>query len=169
MSNESDFDGFFAATAPRLVRHIYLNTGDLARAQECVQEAYLRAWRHWASVGNGDRDPVAWVRSVAWRLAINDWRRARRVANALVRRGAEQDQPPPSTDVVAVRQALRCLPKDQRTAIVLYYFEDLSVREAADLLQIPEGTVKARLSRGRTALGRHFEESDKEVDTWART
>lgn len=168
MREGSEFDAFYAATAPRLIRHIYLSTGDLGRAQDCVQDAYLRAWSRWGSIGNGTTDPIAWVRTVAWRLAINDWRRALRVANALVRRGADTDHAAPSADVIAVRDSLRTLPKAQATVIVLYYFEDLPVRAIAELLGVPEGTVKARLSRARAALATHFD-TDEEAGAWAKT
>jgi RNA polymerase sigma-70 factor (ECF subfamily) len=147
------FDAFYAATAQRLTRHLYLATGDLTRAEECTQEAYLRAWQRWHLMGEGDRDPVAWVRTVAWRLAVNDWRRLTRSLRAFARAGPPPDVPAPSTDVVAVRDALHLLPTAQRAVLVLRYYEDLTVREIADVLGVPEGTVKARLARGRTALG----------------
>ncbi|WP_216658507.1 sigma factor [Nocardioides sp. zg-1230] len=63
MSNSGSFDAFYAARAPRLVRNIYLRTGDATRAEDCVQEAFVRAWRRWDRLENDD--PVGWVTTVA--------------------------------------------------------------------------------------------------------
>ncbi|WP_407939618.1 RNA polymerase sigma factor [Motilibacter aurantiacus] len=60
--------------------------------------------------------------------------------------------PGPSEEAVAVRDALAVLPRTQREALVLHYFADLSVQQIADMLDVPTGTVKARLARGRRAL-----------------
>lgn len=45
MRDRTTFDAFYVATARRLTRHLYLATGDLTRAEKCMQEAYLRAWQ----------------------------------------------------------------------------------------------------------------------------
>ena len=60
--------------------------------------------------------------------------------------------PPPSETHVAVVEALRRLPEAQRRALVLHHIADLSVRDVAHEMGVPEGTIKARLSRGRAAL-----------------
>lgn len=150
MSSGEAFDAFYAARASQLTRHIYLSTGDLTRAQDCVQEAFARAWTHWDRLET--EDPVAWVTTVAWHLAIRDWRRMKRELQALIRKGSPPPVPPPPPDVVAVQQALKTLPPSQRKAVVLHYFEDLPVREIAHILGVPEGTVKSQLSRGRDGL-----------------
>lgn len=153
MARESDtFDEFYLAAAPRLVQLLYLATGDLGRAQDCTQEAFLRAWRRWDSISADVADPFAWVRRVAWRLAISDWRRAMAQVRALVRHGPVGDLPAPTGIEVAVRDALAQLSVEQRAAVVLHYFADLRVTDIAELLDVPDGTVKARLSRGRAAL-----------------
>ena len=48
--------------------------GDLAEAQDCVQEAFARAWLRWDSLTDGRGDPVGWVKTTAYRLAISHWR-----------------------------------------------------------------------------------------------
>ncbi|NHC16499.1 sigma factor-like helix-turn-helix DNA-binding protein [Motilibacter deserti] len=53
---------------------------------------------------------------------------------------------------MSVRDALPALAREQREALVLQHFADLSVPQVADLLEVPEATVKARLARGRWAL-----------------
>ena len=92
------------------------------------------------------------MRTVAYRLAVSRWRRARK--NLLPPDRAHAPSPPPQPDVtrVALAKALQALPADQRRAIVLYHLGDLSVAEVAAEVGAPTGTVKARLSRGRAAL-----------------
>lgn len=150
MGDAKGFDEFYAARASQLVRNIYLSTGDLTRAQDCVQEAFVRAWLRWDSLHSSD--PVGWVTTVAWRLAIKDWRRLTRELASYIRSGAPAEVGPPSADVVATQQALAVLPVKQRTALVLFYFEDLPISTIATVLDLPEGTVKSQLARGRDAL-----------------
>lgn len=146
-----NFDAFYAATAARLVRQLHAMTGELAEAQDCVQEAYARAWQRWSTVSAYDA-PEAWVRQVAWRLAVSRFRRARMGAGLLRWHRPGPDVPDLSPDRVALVAALRRLPEAQRRAIVLHHLGGLSVAEVAAETHAPTGTVKARLSRGRAAL-----------------
>ena len=166
MRDDEDFDAFYGAWGPRLVRNIYLGTGDYGRAQDCVQEAFIRAWQRWGRLG-GSEDPVAWVRTVAWRLACNDWRRVTRQAAALLRRGPDPGVIPPSDEAIAVRDILNRLPPHEGLVIALYYFEDLPIRQIADLLSIPEGTVKTRLFRARASI-RESLTMEEEASPWAK-
>lgn len=148
----SGFDEFYAATAPRVTRHVYALCGDLAEAQDVVADAYARAWQRWATVSTYDR-PEAWVRQVAHRLAISRWRRTRIGRLAWQRYTAGTGHVPDmSPDVVMLVTAMRKLPAAQREVIVLHHLADMSVDDVAAELGIPVGTVKARLFRGRAAL-----------------
>lgn len=126
-------------------------TGDLAEAQDAVQEAFIRAWQRWETVSGYD-DPEAWLRVVASRIAVSRWRSLRSRARAYLRHGAQESIPEPSTDTVAVVAALRRLSEEQRTAVALYYLCGMPVAEVAQATSAPVGTVKARLSRARAAL-----------------
>jgi RNA polymerase sigma-70 factor (ECF subfamily) len=130
---------------------MYAMTGNLADAQECVQEAYARAWQRWSSVRAAD-DPEAWLRTVAWRIAASRWRKTKNGIAAMARHGRPGHVPPPSPDSVALVAALKEIPEAQRRAIVLHHLVDLPVDEVAREMGVPVGTVKARLSRGRAAL-----------------
>lgn len=151
MTDADRFDAFYNATSQRLFRQMYAMTGNRADAQECTQEAYARAWQRWAQVRDA-QNPEAWLRTVAWRIAANRWRRAKTAANAVAKLGAPEHSPPPSADHVAIVEALRHIPAKQRQAIVLYHFTGLAVDEIAAEVGAPAGTIKARLSRGRAAL-----------------
>lgn len=151
MPDVDGFDEFYRGSRQRLLGFVYVLTGNLAEAQDAVQEAYIRAWQRWSTVSGYD-DPEAWLRVVASRIAVSRWRTLRSRARAYLRHGVEETSPAPSTDTVDVVAALRRLPEEQRTAIALYYLLGMPVAEVARETSAPVGTVKARLSRGRTAL-----------------
>lgn len=148
----SSFEAVYAATAPRLVHQLYLVIGDLSEAQDCVQEAYARAWSRWDRLAAAGGDPVGWIKTTAYRLAVSRWRHMTAGLRALRRHGAPRELPGPTPDTVAVRDALAALPLNQRVALVLYHIGDLTVEEISTQLDVPSGTVKARLARGRKAL-----------------
>lgn len=145
------FDSFYLGTNRRVLHQMYAMTGNLADAQELVQEAYARAWQRWSSVSTYD-EPEAWVRTVAWRLAASRWRKTKNGVTAMLRHGPPENTPEPSIDNVALVAALKAIPEAQRRAIVLHHLGGLSVAEVAHETDSPKGTVKARLSRGRAAL-----------------
>ena len=151
MRDTSGFDAFYAGTSRRVLHQMYAMTGNLADAQNLVQEAYARAWQRWSSVSTYD-DPEAWIRTVAWRLAASKWRKTKNGVAAMLRHGPPAHTPEPSVDNVALVTALRQIPEAQRRTIVLHHLVGLSVGEVAHEMHVPEGTVKARLSRGRAAL-----------------
>lgn len=148
---EASFDSFYSGTNRRVLHQMYAMTGNLADAQELVQEAYARAWQRWSTVSGYD-DPEAWIRTVAWRLAASRWRKAKNGVAAMLRHGTPGHTPEPSIDNVALVAALKQIPEAQRRAIVLHHLGGLSVAEVAHETGSPEGTVKARLARGRAAL-----------------
>ena len=111
----------------------------------------MRAWQRWTQISRYDA-PEAWVRTVAFRLAVNRWRKATNAAKAWRRNGEPAPVAGPSADTVDMVRALRTLPEAQRRALVLFHIADLSVEEIARETECPVGTVKARLSRGRAAL-----------------
>lgn len=151
MVDVGDLRELYLAAHPRLVAVVAAVTGDVAEAEDCVQEAFARALPRWGRVGGYD-DPEAWVRQVAVNLARSRWRRAVRGAQLHRQAAPPADVAPMSPDHVALLAALKQLPEEQRDAIVLHYFVDLSIQEIAARQAVAVGTVKARLSRGRRAL-----------------
>jgi RNA polymerase sigma-70 factor, ECF subfamily len=162
VAEDSDFDAFYAASYPRVVRQVYALTNDYGEAQDITQDAFTRAWRRWPLLHAYDR-PEAWVRTVACREAISRWRKARTLATALLRHGAPPPVPGPGPDHVALISALARVPPQQRLALVLHYVGDLSVDEIAHELGCPPGSVKSRLSRGREALAALLGDSSDDV------
>jgi RNA polymerase sigma-70 factor (ECF subfamily) len=145
-----DFDELYASNFTGVVVQLYAYFGDLAEAQDVAQEAFCRAWQRWSSVSRYD-DPVAWIRKVAWRLAVSRWRRVR---TALLHSRSTDVDYQPALDAVRVDvvRALAQLPADQRRAIVLHHMVGLSAAEIANDAGVPAGTVRSWLTRGRAAL-----------------
>ena len=153
-----EFTDFYAASFRRLVGQLYAMTGNHAEAQDAVQEAFIRAWAHRRRLERSGA-PEAWVRATAWRIAVSRWQRAR-LGQVLMRSSpsaAPIDGPNP--DRVALIEALRQVPAEQRRALVLYHVCDQSVAQIAAETGVPAGTVKARLARGRAALAPHLRDT----------
>lgn len=150
---EREFDAFYGASVGRLIGQLYAMTGDLAESQDVVQEAFARAWEHRAELDLHGA-PEAWVRTVAWRLAVSRWRRVRTALTLARRQGPPPVVPPPEPHHVVLVEALRQLPEGQRRAVVLHHLCDLPVEQVAAETGSPVGTVKVHLSRGRATLAR---------------
>jgi RNA polymerase sigma-70 factor, ECF subfamily len=87
-----DFEAFFAAAYPRLVRQLFAVVGDVGEAEDVVQEAFARAALRWQRIGAYD-DPEGWVRRVALNRARSNLRRSRRALAALARVGLAAEVP----------------------------------------------------------------------------
>ena len=165
MKDEQFLREVYEGSYRRLVTGMYAVCGDLGLAEEVVQEAFVRAIgriRDFRKVDN----PEAWLRRVALNIHHSRWRRMQKLSGLYHQ---HQSRPPDrtpeadlGTDHVAIVAALRKLPSAQREAIAMHHFMDLSIAEIAATVGVPDGTVKARLSRGRAALADHLSES-KEV------
>ena len=150
-AGEDAFDAFYQSSAHRVLNLVYASTGDLTLAQDCTQEAFSRAWQQWSKVSKCD-SPLAWVRTVARRLAISVWRKRTNQNLAHIRHGAHASTPGPTEDRVAVMTALSTLSVPVREAVTLHYLADLSIEQIAYETNTPAGTIKARLHRGRQQL-----------------
>lgn len=151
--DEAEFDAFYTASFSRVVSQIYAMCGNLTEAQDCTQEAFVRAWDKRRQLDTSD-SPEAWVRTVAYRLAVSRWRKARRGFRQPDRAVEDRQAAEPSPTRVALQRALAQLPEEQRRVIVLYHLCDMGINDIAVEVDAPTGTVKARLSRGRAALAK---------------
>ena len=157
-----DFEAFYVAHYGRLVGQLLTMLGDLAEAEDAVQEAFVRASVRWRWLCAYDA-PDAWVRKVAFNLARSSLRRARSRLRATARLTAPSAVPAASAELLDVLAAMRRLPLRQREVLVLHYVVGLSVEEIARQLTVPAGTVKSRLARGRVALVRRLGAAEEEV------
>jgi RNA polymerase sigma-70 factor (sigma-E family) len=149
---DDEFVEFVKTRTGSLRRTAFLLCGDWHRAEDLVQTALVKAFRAWSRVRPGDED--GYVRKVLVRVAIDDSRRfwhrekAAEELPEVVLAAADTDN---SMDV---RGALAALPARQRAAVVLRYWEDLSVEEAGRLMGCKPGTVKSQCAKGLAALRR---------------
>ena len=149
---ENGFDTFYAAQFRRLTSQLCAYLGDVAEAQDVVQEAFARAWQRWPSVRDHP-DPQAWLRLTATRIAVSWWRRRRSRSTAYRLHGPPDPVAEPDPIVLDLVAAMGRLPPEQRVTLTLHYLAGLPITAIAGELGVAVGTVKARLSRGRTALG----------------
>jgi RNA polymerase sigma-70 factor (sigma-E family) len=146
-------DRLYRAHAPGALRFALMLTGDRALSEDLVQEAFVRV-----AAKLGDlRDPSAFnaylTRAVA-NLAKSHFRR-QQVVKKHTRTVDASTLVADPVDVAtsdALLVALRRLPMQQRAAVVLRYYNDLSQEEIAQVLDCPVGTVKSQLSRGLARL-----------------
>jgi RNA polymerase sigma-70 factor (sigma-E family) len=160
----ADFDDFVASRSTALMRTaILLTGGDVWAAEDLLQQALVRLASHWP---RAREHPEAYVRRVLVNLsrdaARRRWRRPWEILMA--------DPPSRESETAHVldRQplldALRILPERQRAAVVLRFWEDRSVAEAADLLGCSEGTVKSNTARGLDKLRRALDPSSAAME-----
>ena len=148
------FDRFYQREHGRLLSLAFVLTRSWWHAEDLVQLAFTEAHRRWDDIGRYD-DPAAWVRRVVLNRRVSLIRRWTSEAKAMTRLAARRSEPVDPTDSLAeVRDAVRRLPTRQAQAIALFYFDDCSQAQIADILGCSSETVKTHLKRGRSALRR---------------
>ena len=134
---------------------------DRAAAEDCAQEAYLRAYRAWPS-WKPAAPAEAWLHRIAINLAVS-WRRRERLREVgeLVRRlGAPVHSVTPDLALRSdLLRALRGLPPRQAAALVLRHYHGYSNREIGLALGVPERTVASRLIRARSRLRERLDDA----------
>jgi RNA polymerase sigma-70 factor (ECF subfamily) len=133
-------------------------TGDAEAANDLLQDIFLRLHRF------SDRiDPARPLEPWLYRMTTNlsyTWVKQNRrwprpvedLADWLMGSSGSESQVEMQDDWQQVQQAVSALPLQQRVVVVLYYLNDLSLNEVADILEVPLGTVKSRLHYGRSAM-----------------
>lgn len=155
------FVTLYSQMVPRLYRTALGVLGNPHDAADALQEAGLKAYRYFDSL----HDPEA---GAAWltRILINACydvgrRRSRAIPTGLevVPTAAGQAG---GTDDWETLEALQVLPEEQRTTVVLRFFQDLSIPQIAAVMGVPEGTVKSRLHATLGKLRHLFQDAGKE-------
>ncbi len=162
------FDAFVASRGAVLLRFAYLLSGDRHAAEDLVQSALAKAYRHWDRVSAAEH-PEAYVRRIVVREHLS-WRRLRssgEVVTADPAAGAGEDgAAAPGTDVAARDAAWRLLatlPRRQRAVLVLRFYEDLDDDAVARVLSCSPSTVRSNAARGLAALRRLVPTLDSEA------
>lgn len=138
-------------------------SGKVENAEDLAQEVFVRVWRGLHNF-RGDCKLSTWIYRIALNLAIAESKTARSRSQFLdiddptVERGphfVEDDDNPYGEEVRLKEQMLRLLPdmpEKHRTAVVLFYLKQLSYNEISEIMDVPVGTVKSYLFRGKAWL-----------------
>jgi RNA polymerase sigma-70 factor (sigma-E family) len=152
---EVSFEDFVRARADSLLRTALLTGQRRAEAEDLVQVALERAYRHWPRIC-GAEGPERYVRRILASASADRWRRlGRRPEQALPAAGpgpVVADRTGEIADRDYLLRALAGLPPRQRAVLVLRYFDDLSEAETAQMLGCSVGTVKSQAARGLARL-----------------
>jgi len=167
-----DTSWLIANEIPRLRRYALSLVGEVEAADDLVQDTLERAIRKrhlW-----GRRGPIqAWLCRVLFSVFLNKCAvRAKRQRDIGLEDAPQLWQRPAQEDRAHCREvarAMKRLPGEQRAAIALTAVEGLAYQEAADILDIPVGTLRSRLSRGRDALRAMCPDHDVKVQPRAET
>ncbi len=147
------FEAFYEREYRAVVGLAYALSGSRFAAEDIAQDAFVAAHRVWGRVGMYD-SPGAWVRRVVSNLSVSQFRKRTREARALARialRRSDALPPLPEPDDDFWKH-VRALPRRQAQAIALFYLEDRSVADIAEILDCAENTVKVHLHKGRKTL-----------------
>jgi RNA polymerase sigma-70 factor (sigma-E family) len=150
------FDDWVAVRGPSLLRLAYVLTGNTADAEDVVQDALSRALPRWDRISQV-ADVDAYVRRMVVNAHTSWWRRFRRRESPAAEVRSEGVVSGPGDGMASDERprlwaACRALPQDQRTAVVLRYYEQLDYDEIAAVTGVREGTVRSRVSRGIAVL-----------------
>ena len=155
------FEGYRSPLAGAAGEHGLALLPRSGRAEEMAQEAFLRAWRGLAG-WRRESSFSTWLFALAANVFRSELQRFPAV-NVPLEDVAEPAGPATQHDGLtekqsheAVRRAVLALPQRYREPVVLYYFHEMDVAAASRTMGLPEGTVKARLARGRELLRKRF-------------
>jgi RNA polymerase sigma-70 factor, ECF subfamily len=163
LKEQRETDRFEAAVLPHLDSAFNLArwlVRDPHDAEDAVQEAYLRAFKFFASFRGGDAR--AWLLAIV-RNTCHTWMQQERQHSSMTADDVDldalaDDAPSPEASILrraddeAVRRAIEDLPAEFREVVVLRELEGLSYKEIAEISDVPIGTVMSRLSRARQRL-----------------
>ncbi|MDP9342698.1 MAG: sigma-70 family RNA polymerase sigma factor [Actinomycetota bacterium] len=153
------FEDFFRAEHARLLRALFLVTGNEGEAEDLMQEAFLKMWERWDRVRHLD-DPTGYLYRTAMNAFRSRYRRAARAARRVVgmARGADAFEAADERDLVA--RALATLTPRQRAALVLTEMVGYDSEEAGRALGVKAVTARVLASQARAALRQVLERSD---------
>ena len=161
------FEGIVRRWQGPLVNMAWRYCRDRGRAEELAQEAFVKAWRglsSWRREGSFS----TWLFALAGNVFRSELKRFPTVNLPLeeiaepTRAAAQHNALVAQMSADAVRRAVLALPVRYREPVVLFYFHEMDVAAAARTLGMPEGTLKARLSRARALLRRRFPQLEAE-------
>lgn len=162
------FEGIVRRWQGPLLNMAWRYCRDRSRAEELAQEAFIRAWRGLAQ-WRRESSFSTWLFALAANLFRTELKRFPAVNLPI----EDLEEPAdPANQLIAVverqrdevvRRAVLSLPVKYREPVILFYFHEMDVAAAASTMGLPEGTLKARLSRARTLLAQRFPKLNDET------
>ena len=155
------FEGIVSRWQGPLVNMAWRYSRDRGRAEELAQEAFVKAWRGLAS-WRREGSFSTWLFALAANVYRSELKRFPTVTVAMEeiaepsKAATQHGELAERMSAEAVRRAVLALPLRYREPVVLYYFHEMDLGAAARTMGLPEGTMKARLSRARELLRRRF-------------
>ncbi|GIF78417.1 RNA polymerase sigma factor [Asanoa siamensis] len=171
---EDAFEELFNRHSKAVYNHCFRLTASWAQAEDATQATFVTAWRKGERARLVDGSILPWLLSVATNAVRDERRSARRWLAAVLRVPWDRDDAAGMADDVAGRvddmrrmrpvlRAVRRLPRAEREALMLCVWSAVSYADAATLLGITEGAVRARVSRARGRLTRLLQNSGDEA------
>ena len=152
----TDFNTIVETHRTALLAYAQRITGDRYRAEDVVQETWIKAWRHRDRLTENHGSVRGWLMRVTHNIAVDQYRGRRARAAEVELPDVDPTSLPARTDEVinrvVVDAALNTLPVPHRQTVVEVYFADRTAVGAAATLQVPVGTVKSRLHYALRAL-----------------
>ena len=145
------FEAFFDAERLRLLRALYLLTGNREEAEEVLQESFIAVWERWERVGSMD-DPTGYLYRTAMNRYRSRLRRAGRAARRAIGQAHGRDGFADADERADVARALAGLSPRRREAIVLTELLGYSSVEAGRAMGVADATVRRLAQDGRDQL-----------------
>lgn len=156
--NPKAFEQLLKFHYDQIYRTAFLHVQNEADALDVVQEAAYQAYKSIHSL----RQPeyfMTWFTRIVMNCAADIIRKRRKLVplNEDVLSNLAEPTTTSPDDSLGLLSAIRSLKENYRTAIILFYYHDYSIRTISEIMEVPEGTVKTYLSRGKAALKKDFE------------
>ena len=177
--DDAAWESIISSFAGRIFRLSYRYTGRREEAEDLTQEIFIRIYQNLRSFRADTGSFQNWALRLSRNLIIDRYRQTRRFQQC----GGSQEldamhledhsRPSPQRKMeqaeasVLIRRALQSLSPESKEAIILRDLEGMGYQEMAVILGVPEGTVKSRISRGRTALARQLSKHMARGEVWA--
>jgi RNA polymerase sigma-70 factor (ECF subfamily) len=161
----------------------YRFTGSASEAEDLTQDAFLKIYKNLASFDPEKGGFTTWVTTLTRNLLVDNYRRSRmdRASESLDETYEGEDNGPTKAERLAdggrsqeqhvsglelraqIQEALKQVSPELREAVILRDLEDMDYKDIAEILGVPQGTVKSRISRGRAELARLLKRIEGQV------
>ena len=157
--NREAFDILYEKYQNLAVRTAYLIMGNLADSEDVVQDTFVKVWLYADRIQNADSFQ-AWMLQILVRTAYRNAKKKRKefpdeeTVNRMENRtcASSLDKVIQMEEAERLKAAIKALPIRHRSVVVLFYYNQLEIKEIADMLGIMEGTVKSRLHTARKRM-----------------